>query len=123
FLFVLPGFVAILALSIIYASLHSLPAVAALFFGLKAAVLAVVVEAVLRIGRRALQTRLLVGIAAAAFVSIFFFDVPFPVVVAGAGTLGMLGGRLWPRAFPSAEKAVNKGSQETVIARMGASGG
>src|SRR5687768_7874679 len=72
-LFVLPGFVAILALSLLYAGFRQLPAVAALFFGLKAAVLAVVVEAVLRIGRRALRNRLMVIVAAAAFVGIFFF--------------------------------------------------
>ena len=57
--------------------------VAALFFGLKAAVLAIVLEAVVRIGRRALKNGVMVGIAAAAFVAIFFLDVPFPLIILG----------------------------------------
>src|SRR5262245_2614590 len=77
-LFVLPGYVAILVLSALYAAYGQLPALSALFFGLKAAVLAVVVEAVLRIGKRALKSVLMVLIAAAAFVAIFFFAIPFP---------------------------------------------
>lgn len=90
-LFVLPGAVAVLLLSILYASARELPAVAALLFGLKAAVLAVVIAAVLRIGRRALTSRLLLAVAAASFVALRFFAVPFPVVVLGAGLLGLLG--------------------------------
>ncbi|HSK75239.1 MAG TPA: chromate efflux transporter [Thermoanaerobaculia bacterium] len=101
-LFVLPGAVAILALSILYAGYRDIAFVSGLFFGLKPAVMAVVVEAVVRIGRRALKNRALVGIAALAFVSIFFFEVPFPVIVAGAGLLGWLGGRLVPEAFSAA---------------------
>jgi hypothetical protein len=71
-LFILPGVVAIMALSIIYALFGNVGIVAALFFGLKAAVLAIVIEAVVRVGRRALKNNILIGIAAAAFVSIFF---------------------------------------------------
>ena len=74
-LFVLPGLVAIMALSWLYAGLGDVPVVEALFFGLKAAVLAIVLEAVVRIGRRALKSGVMVAIAAAAFVAIFFFDV------------------------------------------------
>ena len=92
-LFVLPGFIAVLALSLLYALFRQQPAVAALFFGLKAAVLAVVVEAVLRIGKRALKTPFLVAIAALAFIALFLCDVPFPVVVLAAGVLGFWGGR------------------------------
>jgi chromate transporter len=92
-LFVLPGYVALMALSLVYATLGSVGVVQALFYGLKPAVLAVVLEAVLRIGRRALKNRLMVGIAASAFVAIFAFGVPFPVVVLGAGLIGWLGGR------------------------------
>jgi chromate transporter len=98
-LFVLPGFLVVLTLSALYAAYRELPAVAALFFGLKPAVLAVVVEAVLRIGRRALRTRLHVAIAAAAFAAIFLFALPFPWLVLGAGLLGALGARLAPAAF------------------------
>jgi chromate transporter len=96
-LFILPGIVSIMALSIIYAAFGNVGIVVALFFGLKAAVLAIVVEAVVRIGKRALRNRVMVGIAAAAFVAIFFFKVPFPLIVLGAGILGYLGARAgWP---------------------------
>jgi chromate transporter len=123
-LFVLPGFAAILALSALYAGFRQLPAVAAVFFGLKAAVLAVVVEAVLRIGKRALGNRLMVALAAVAFMAIFFFDVPFPVVVLGAGAFGLVGGHFRPEAFPTSAKAGTAASDaETVIGRLAASGG
>ena len=84
-LFVVPGVIALMALSWIYVIWGNVGFVAGLFFGLKAAVLAVVIEAVLRVGRRALKSRLAVWIAAAAFVALFFFAVPFPLVVAGGG--------------------------------------
>lgn len=90
-LFVLPGAVAIMALSYVYAAFGNLPLVAALFFGLKAAVLAIVLEAVFRIGKRALRNGILVSVAAAAFVAIFFFDIPFPVIVFGAALIGYVG--------------------------------
>jgi len=101
-LFVLPGCLAILALSLLYATLGHVPLVTAIFFGLKSAVVAVVVEAVLRIGRRALKSRLMVGIAVAAFVAIFAFKIPFPLIVLGAGLLGALGRWLLPTHFPDA---------------------
>jgi len=104
-LFVLPGMLAILALSMLYAGFGSLLLVAGLFFGLKAAVLAIVVEAVLRIGRRALRNRVMAAIAAAAFVLIFFFGVPFPLIVLGAGLAGLLGARLAPGLFAPAARA------------------
>jgi chromate transporter len=92
-LFVLPGIVAIMALSWIYAAFGAVGIVTALFFGLKAAVLAVVLEAVLRVGKRALKNRIMVGLAAAAFVAIFFFGAPFPAIVLAAGLIGFMGGR------------------------------
>jgi chromate transporter len=92
-LFVLPGFLSILALSYIYMIFGSVSIVSGLFFGLKAAVLAVVVQAVFRIGGRALRNNLMVTIAAAALVAIFFFEVPFPIIVFVAGIIGFLGGR------------------------------
>ena len=82
-LFVLPGLIAIMALSWIYVLLGKLTIVEGLFFGLKAAVLVVVVEAVLRVGRRALKNNVMVALAAISFVAIFFYDVPFPVIVFG----------------------------------------
>ena len=121
-LFVVPGFVGILGLSLLYAGFGQLPAVAALFFGLKAAVLAVVVEAVLRIGKRALKSRLLVGLAALAFVAIFGFEVPFPLVILGAAVIGLVASRFAPDALPKAPGAKVDGAHDTVIDRMAASG-
>jgi chromate transporter len=91
--FVLPGAVAIMALSVVYAAYGNLGIVAALFFGLKAAVLAIVLEAVVRVGKRALRNNVMLTLAAAAFVAIFFFSVPFPLIVLAAGIVGFIGGR------------------------------
>jgi chromate transporter len=98
-LFVLPGILAILGLSILYALYRDLGAVQALLFGLKAAVLAVVVHALVVIGKRVLKNRLLVAVAAAAFCAIFLLSVPFPLIVAGAALIGLIGGRLRPALF------------------------
>ena len=92
-LFVLPGFLAILGLSYIYVLFGHVSLIEGLFFGLKAAVLAVVVQAVVRVGSRALKNNVMRGIAAAAFVSIFFLDAPFPLIVLAAGLAGYIGGR------------------------------
>ncbi|MGO4571876.1 chromate efflux transporter [Microvirga sp. 2TAF3] len=92
-LFILPGIVAIMVLSWIYALFGKVGIVSALFFGLKAAVLAIVLEAVVRIGKRSLKNRMMLGLAAAAFVGIFFFKVPFPIIILTAGLVGYLGGR------------------------------
>ena len=92
-LFVLPGFLAILGLSYLYVLLGHVPLIEGLFFGLKAAVLAVVVQAVVRVGSRALKNNVMRGIAAAAFVAIFFLDAPFPVIILAAGLAGYIGGR------------------------------
>lgn len=98
-LFILPGAVSVLALSYAYAAWGALPIITALFFGLKAAVLAVVVEAVVRIGRRALRNRAMIVLSALAFVAIFFFAVPFPLIVLFAATIGYFGYRLRPALF------------------------
>ncbi|HKY82879.1 MAG TPA: chromate efflux transporter [Sphingobium sp.] len=92
-LFVLPGFLAILALSYVYVLLGQVPLIEGLFFGLKAAVLAIVVQAVVRVGSRALKNNVMRGIAAAAFVAIFFLRAPFPLIVLAAGIGGYIGGR------------------------------
>jgi chromate transporter len=99
FLFILPGFITILVLSILYAGYQDLTIVQALFFGLKPAVMAIVVEAVIRIGRRALKNKVMVGIAVAAFIAIFFFNIPFPLIVLGAALTGYIGGRFWEEQF------------------------
>ena len=98
-LFILPGIVALMALSIVYAEWGQVGFVAAVFFGLKAAVLAIVVEAVIRIGRRALKSKPLQALAAAAFVAIFFFAVPFPLIIIVAELIGFLGARAGYSAF------------------------
>lgn len=98
-LFVIPGFASILALSILYAMYGQVPVVIALFFGLKAAVLAVVVEAVLRIGRRAIKNVLMVNVSAIAFGAIFFFQIPFPIIIIAAGVCGYIGSKVAPETF------------------------
>lgn len=98
-LFVLPGLVAIMVLSWIYALWGDLEAIEALFFGLKAAVLAIVVQAVIRIGSRALRNAPMRAIAALAFIAIFAFDVPFPVIIAAAALAGLVGARIRYPAF------------------------
>ena len=89
-LFVIPGAVIILALSLLYALAANLALVEALFLGVKAAVLAIVVQALLRIAGRALDTTLKQGLAAAAFLGLFLLDLPFPMIVLGAGVIGMV---------------------------------
>ncbi|AMN45287.1 chromate transport protein ChrA [Rhodoplanes sp. Z2-YC6860] len=98
-LFVVPGFICIMALSWIYALYGKVGVVQALFFGLKAAVLAIVLEAVVRIGKRSLKNNIMVGLAAAAFVAIFFLGVPFPVIILAAAIIGYIGGRAGHPAF------------------------
>ena len=98
-LFVLPGFVAIMILSWLYAAYGNVGAIAALFFGLKAAVLAIVLEAVRRIGSRAIRNPTMAALAVAAFVAIFAFAVPFPIIILVAGLIGFVGGRAGRRAF------------------------
>ncbi len=98
-LFVLPGIVSIMALSYVYAAFGSVPAVAALFFGLKAAVLAIVLQAVHRVGSRALKSSAMLVLAALAFLGIFFLGVPFPLIVLAAGVIGFVGARAGSTAF------------------------
>jgi chromate transporter len=101
-LFVLPSIFILWLLAWMYASFGAVPAMAALFYGLKPAVVAIVLEAVLRIGKKALKTRFLYFLASAAFIGIYFFNVPFPVIVLSAGVLGYFAGLLAPGSFPSA---------------------
>ena len=98
-LFILPGFLSILLLSVLYAGFKDLALVTAVFFGLKPAVMAVVVEAVIRIGKRALKNATMVTIAVAAFVAIFFFEAPFPLIILTAAFVGLIGARLSPARF------------------------
>jgi len=95
-LFVLPGAVIMLALSVLYALFAELPLMQGVFYGIKCAVLAIVVQALLRIGGRALKTSALRLIALAAFCALFLFALPFPLVVLSAGVIGFLLHRTWP---------------------------
>jgi len=103
-LFVLPGMVALLALAAIYVAWGDATAVTAIFAGLAPAVLAVVAQAVLRVGGRALGHPALVAIAVASFVALALFGVPFPLVVAAAAGVGWLLGRLAPHTLTSRGK-------------------
>jgi chromate transporter len=102
-LFILPGIIAIMALSYVYAAYGNVGFVEALFFGLKAAVLAIVVQAVVRVGKRALRNPVMIAIAAIAFVAIFFFAIPFPVIIIAAGVIGFIGARLGRPEFAAIE--------------------
>ncbi len=111
-LFVLPGALVMLGLSVAYAVWREAPLVDAVFFGVKAAVLAVVVEAVIRIGRRALKNRVMIGIAVAAFVGVFLFRIPFPIIILAAGLFGWVGASRAPGPFgagsPGSAKAASR---------------
>ncbi|QGQ18984.1 chromate efflux transporter [Cellulomonas sp. JZ18] len=101
-LFVLPGVVALLGLAAVYVAFGDTTAVAALFAGLAPAVLAIVVQAVVRVGRRALAGPALVALAVAAFVALTVLGLPFPLVVVAAGVLGWLLHRVAPRLLTTA---------------------
>jgi chromate transporter len=98
-LFVLPSLLLLIALSWLYMSVGETPAVAGLLYGIKPAVTAIVVHAAHRIGSRTLKNPWLLAVAAGAFVAIFALQVPFPLIVLGAGLLGWLGGRWRPELF------------------------
>ena len=98
-LFVLPSLAILIALSWIYIAFGETPLVAGLFYGIKPAVTAIVVHAACRIGSRALKNAALWTIAAVAFVAIFAFDAPFPVIIVSAALIGHVGGRIAPNRF------------------------
>jgi len=104
-LFVLPGALVVLGLSIAYALYGQVPGVEAAFLGIKAAVLVIVIEALVRVARRALRGPYDVAIAAAAFVAIFFFAAPFPLIIAGAALIGYLLALASPAPAPAPRPA------------------
>ena len=113
-LFILPGFVSMLVLSLLYVSAADIALVAALFYGLKPAVLPVVLEAVVRLKRRAAAGTLGTSIAVAAFMAIYFFRVPFPLIVLTAGFVGMIADRSVPSLQPAVPKASRTDGRHTV---------
>jgi len=98
-LFVLPSLLILIGLSWIYLAFGELPLVAGLFYGIKPAVTAIVVQAAHRIGSKALKNNVLWAIAAASFVAIFALHLPFPLIVGGAALVGYVGGRWSPQTF------------------------
>jgi len=113
-LFVLPSVFILLGLSYVYAAYGHVPAIVGILSGLKPVVVAVVAEAVLKIGGRALRRRAHLAIAALAFVAIYFYSVPFPLIVLGAALIGLAGSRRWPEVFSAAPPKL-AGSKATVI--------
>jgi chromate transporter len=98
-LFVLPSLIILIGLSWVYIAFGHQPVVVGLFYGIKPAVTAIVLQAAHRIGSRALKNNLLWAIAAASFVAVFAWNIPFPLVVAAAGLIGYVGGRALPDKF------------------------
>ncbi|HCX69261.1 MAG TPA: chromate transporter, partial [Rhodobiaceae bacterium] len=98
-MFILPGVAVMLGLSMLYGAYAELAFVEALFFGIKAAVFAIVIEALIRISKRVMKTGALYGVAGTAFAAIFFLDIPFPLVVLGAALFGFAAIRVLPAIF------------------------
>ncbi|WP_026533519.1 chromate efflux transporter [Arthrobacter sp. H41] len=115
-LFILPGVVALLALSAIYVAFGETAVVTALFTGLAAAVLAIVVQAVIKVAKRALHHAALVGLAVASFVALAVFAVPFPVVIAAAAAIGWTLGRVRPAIMAAPAKTTALDGTEPLIA-------
>jgi chromate transporter len=114
-LFILPGALVMLALSILYVNYADLVVVDAIFYGVKAAVLAIVIEALFRIAKRAFNGAAMPWIAAAAFIALFFFAVPFPLVVLGAALVGFVGARFVPDQFRATAHA-GSGARDEIFA-------
>lgn len=113
--FVLPSIFVLLTLSYIYTVYGNLTSVVGVLAGVKPVVVAIVVEAVLRIGGRALKGQIHLIFAGAAFIGIFFLHIPFPLIVLTAGLIGLLGGRLWPRLFVVTPPAGNASPSPTTL--------
>src|SRR5258707_6351677 len=113
-LFVIPSIFILWGLSYIYVTLGNLPWIAAIFYGLKPAVLAIVAAAVIRIGNRALKNELMWTLAPAAFIAIFFLHVPFPLIIISAALIGFLGGK-WKRDKFLVIRGNGKGKNDSVL--------
>ncbi len=115
--FVIPSMFVLWGLSYIYVVFGSVPWIAAIFYGLKPAVTAIVLAAVIRIGRKALRNEVMWSLAVLAFVAIYFFKVPFPFIVFSAAIIGLVGGHFWPAKFLTAsghqDEAADENSHQT----------
>ncbi len=114
-LFVIPSIFILWALSYVYVAYGNILWIAAIFYGLKPAVLAIVAAAVIRIGRKALQNALMWAVAASAFIAIYFFRVPFPAIIVTAGVFGLLGGKTLPRYFSVATDHRRESESQTYL--------
>ncbi len=114
-LFVLPAFFLLMGLSWTYAVHGDIAWVAAVFYGLRSAVIAIVLAAVIRIGQKALSNPLLMAIAAAAFVAIFLVKVPFPLIIVGVLLIGYLGSRIRPELFRTESEELGTDRRDAVI--------
>jgi chromate transporter len=115
-LFVLPGYIALMVLSAIYAQWGATTVVTAIFAGLAPAVLAIVTQAVIRIGKRALRNNVLIAIAVASFLALFALNLPFPVVIAFAGLAGWVASRVRPELFVAKQSATAANETPPLIA-------
>ncbi len=107
-LFVIPGAIVIFALSALYALFGQVPYVEALFLGIKAAVLAIVIEALIKVSKRASKTPHFIPIAIAAFIALFFFALPFPIVIAVAALIGLINVNQSSNTSPQAIESIQK---------------
>jgi chromate transporter len=114
-LFVLPSALILWLLSFVYVTWGQVPWVAAIFYGLKPAVLAIIAAAVIRIGNKALKNAVMWAIAALAFAAIYFIRIPFPAIVFGAALIGFLGERFWSQKFVIAQTHGTKTTGASVI--------
>src|ERR1700730_619504 len=112
----IPSMFVLWGLSFVYAAYGKVPWIAAIFYGLKPAVFAIVAFAVIRLGRKALRNPIMWAIAAASFAGIFFLKIPFPVIILSAGIIGFVGGKLSPTVFSGGEgHGAIKGEEESSV--------
>src|SRR5215208_4160717 len=119
--FIIPSIFVLLLLSYLAVAYSNVPAITGLLYGVQPVVIAIVVEAVMRIGKRTLNHAVLVAFAVASFVAIYFLSVPFPAVVAAAAILGVLLQRFVPGAFRA--RGHGSGEEESAIDRTASNGG
>ena len=118
-LFILPGALVMLGLSIIYVLYSDLPIINAAFLGIKAAVLIIVVEAVIRIGKRAITSNWMLAISTIAFIAIFFFSISFPIIIAVAALAGFVANTLYPvKSATDLEEITTREKKNSLIERM-----
>lgn len=112
--FVIPSIFILTGLSWVYTAFGTVPAIAAMFYGLKAAVVGIVVAAVIRIGQKALKNEVMFSLAAMAFISLYFLKIPFPAIIISAGLIGLAGGSLWPKKFCVIKGNSNNAGKEVI---------